>query len=62
MSVPLATEVQITPTTATQVAPSSFGAESFQTMNVATVQIETIEDADCLRISTQLMSPIPYHF
>jgi len=39
MSVKLATELQITPTTTTQVALSSFGADSqsFQTMDVVTV-------------------------
>ena len=45
MSLQLATELQITPSSTTQVALSSFGVESqsFQTMDVATVQIETLE-------------------
>ena len=44
MSVQLATELQVKPTSSTQVALSSFGAESqsLQTLDVATVQVETL--------------------
>ena len=44
MPVQLATELQVKPTSKTQVALSSFGAESqtFQTLGVATVQVETL--------------------
>ena len=44
MSVQLATELQVKPTSSTQVALSSFGAESqsFQTLGASTVQVETL--------------------
>ena len=44
ISVQLATELHVKPTTTTQVALSSFGAESqsFQTLGVTTIQVETL--------------------
>ena len=44
ISVQLATELHVKPTTTTQVALSSFGAESqsFHTLGVTTIQVETL--------------------
>jgi len=64
MSVKLANEWQITPTNATQVALSSFGADSysFQTMDDVTVQIETL-DGELISISVMIVPTIstPIH-
>ena len=64
ISTQLAAELQVTPTSTTQVALSSFGAnsKSLQTIDVATVQVETL-DGELIPISALIVSTIstPIH-